>query len=54
MTATLINILAPLITISVLTSALGMSVYGIYITFLAKIAVFVVFAELGFGMYLGK
>jgi O-antigen/teichoic acid export membrane protein len=54
MTTTLINILVPLITISVLISALGVSEYGIYVTLLAKIAVFVVLSELGFEMYLGK
>ncbi|MFA0087028.1 oligosaccharide flippase family protein [Vibrio sp. 10N.261.51.F12] len=52
--ATLLNILAPLITIPILTSELGMAEYGVYVALLAKTALFVVFAELGFGMYLAK
>jgi O-antigen/teichoic acid export membrane protein len=52
--ATLINILAPLISIPILTSDLGMNEYGLYVALLAKTALFIVFAELGFGMYLAK
>ncbi|MFT6835657.1 MAG: O-antigen/teichoic acid export membrane protein [Francisellaceae bacterium] len=52
--ATLINILAPLIIIPILTSGLGMNEYGLYVAMLAKTALFIVLAELGFGMYLGK
>lgn len=52
--ATLINIVVPLITIPMLTSGLGMNEYGLYVALMAKTALFIVFAELGFGMYLGK
>lgn len=52
--ATLINILAPLIIIPTLTSGLGMNEYGIYVALIAKAALFSVFAEFGFTMYLSK
>jgi O-antigen/teichoic acid export membrane protein len=52
--ATLISILAPLIIIPILISGLGMNEYGIYVALLAKTALFIVLAELGFGMYLAK
>jgi O-antigen/teichoic acid export membrane protein len=52
--ATLISILAPIIIIPVLTSGLGINEYGLYVALLAKTALFIVFAELGFGMYLAK
>lgn len=52
--ATLINILAPLIILPILTTSLGVSGYGVYVALLAKVALFVVFTELGFGMYLAK
>jgi O-antigen/teichoic acid export membrane protein len=52
--ATLINIVAPLVIIPILTSSLGMNNYGIYVVLLAKVAFFLVLAELGFGMYLAK
>jgi len=54
LSATLINLLAPLLIIPILTSGLGMNEYGIYVTLLAKTALFIVFAELGFGMYFAK
>ena len=52
--ATLINILAPLIIIPLLTSGLGMDDYGLYVALIAKTALFIVLTELGFGMYLAK
>ena len=54
MSATVINIIAPLIAIPILTSGLGINEYGIYVALIAKTAVFIVFAELGLGMYLAK
>ncbi|MFT6843056.1 MAG: O-antigen/teichoic acid export membrane protein [Urechidicola sp.] len=52
--ATLINILTPLIIIPILTSGLGMNEYGHYVALIAKTALFIVLAELGLGMYLAK
>ena len=52
--ATLINIVAPLISIPILTAGLGMEEYGLYVTLIAQLALFVVLTELGFGMYLAK
>lgn len=52
--ATLINIVAPLIAIPLLTSGLGIEFYGVYVALLAKAALFSVLTELGFSMYMTK
>lgn len=52
--ATIISIVAPLIIIPMLTSSLGINTYGIYVALIAKVALFSVLAEFGFGMYLSK
>ena len=52
--ATLINILVPLIIIPILISNLGINDYGHYVALIAKTALFIVLAELGLGMYLAK
>ena len=53
-TTTLINLLAPLVIIPILTSGLGVQGYGLYVILMAKAALFIVIFELGFGMYLSK
>jgi hypothetical protein len=52
--STIIGILSPLLIIPILTTSLGLDVYGEYVTLLAKITLFTIIAELGLGMYLAK
>ena len=52
--AQLVRVLIPLIVVPLLTSGLGLSEYGEYVSLVAKAALYVVFLELGFEMYLGK
>lgn len=52
--STLLGVLAPLIAIPILTSNMGMAMYGQYITMIALSALLVVVTDLGLAMYLAK